>query len=99
MKKTSETWKNGYFTSFSSHILIIMFQLLSYYRFSGFSCSFCLHFSGHATLFVITSLSSNPSCFDNFFKFSIPYGFQLILSVFNIAPLVAPYFSPVLAFL
>ena len=40
-----------------------MLKLLRCYMFSGVSFFFCLHFFGHATLIVISSLSSNPSCF------------------------------------
>lgn len=46
--------------------------------------------------FILQPQSFIYTCF---FQIFILYGFKLILSVFDIAPLIAPYFSPVLNFL
>lgn len=101
MKKQVKLRKKSYFTlPFFLNFLIIMLQLLSHYIISSVLCSFCLHFSGHAALSVITYVSIlQPQLFLYiFFKFSISCGFKLILSVFDVVHLIAPYFPPVLTF-
>lgn len=101
MKKQVKLRKKSYFTlPFFLNFLIIMLQLLSHYIISSVLCSFCLHFSGHAALSVITYVSIlQPQLFLYiFFKFSISCGFKLILSVFDVVHLIAPYFPPVFTF-
>lgn len=98
MKKQAE--KNGYFTSFSQHFnnYAQTVELLHV-----FWCFLFLLSSFLWTCHIVCDkfFILQPQLFIYVFspQIFIFYGFKLILSVFDIAPLIAPYFSPVLNFL